>query len=98
MIQASDTALRDFSARCLHEFLKWAIKQTTTQVISFIAFTKTVLFGVMGTGMKNLDDLCFISKSAAASALTLYYLKCSYMVTETFFFMDNTQVLPSNVS
>ncbi|XP_052262779.1 DNA-dependent protein kinase catalytic subunit-like isoform X1 [Dreissena polymorpha] len=29
IIQQADTAQRDFSARCLHEFLKWSIKQTS---------------------------------------------------------------------
>jgi DNA-dependent protein kinase catalytic subunit len=28
----SDSAMRDFSAKCLTEFLKWSLKQTTKQV------------------------------------------------------------------
>ncbi|KAL4240201.1 hypothetical protein ACF0H5_000995 [Mactra antiquata] len=32
MIQQSDTGLRDFSAKCLQEFLKWSIKQTSTKI------------------------------------------------------------------
>ncbi|XP_052761107.1 DNA-dependent protein kinase catalytic subunit-like isoform X2 [Mya arenaria] len=31
MIQQSDTAQRDFCARCLHEFLRWSIKQTSAK-------------------------------------------------------------------
>lgn len=28
IVQPTDTALRDFSAKSLHDFLKWSIKQT----------------------------------------------------------------------
>jgi hypothetical protein len=30
----TDGALRDFAAKCLAEFLKWSIKQTTTKVLT----------------------------------------------------------------
>ena len=32
----TDTALRDFSAKCVHEFLRWSIKQATKKVGSEI--------------------------------------------------------------
>ncbi len=32
VMHPTDTALRDFSARCLKEFLKWSIKQTSKKV------------------------------------------------------------------
>ncbi|KAK6170524.1 hypothetical protein SNE40_018898 [Patella caerulea] len=31
IIQSSDTALRDFSAKCLREFLKWSLKQSSVK-------------------------------------------------------------------
>ena len=32
LIQEKNTALRDLSARCLREFLKWSLKQTSKKV------------------------------------------------------------------
>ena len=32
VVCATDTALRDFSATCLKEFLKWSIKQASKKV------------------------------------------------------------------
>ena len=33
VVHPTHTALRDFSARCLKEFLKWSIKQTSKKVV-----------------------------------------------------------------
>ena len=41
LIQPADTALRDFCAKCLHEFLRWSIKQTGTKVIKQFVIQKS---------------------------------------------------------
>ena len=43
MVCATDTALRDFSATCLKEFLKWSVKQASQKVShSHICHSPTV--------------------------------------------------------
>ncbi|XP_048248370.1 DNA-dependent protein kinase catalytic subunit-like [Haliotis rufescens] len=60
IIQATDTGLRDFSARCLREFLKWSIKQTSKKTMEKSAVNaKSVLkrmfsFAVHPSAFKRL--------------------------------------------
>ena len=49
VVDPSDSALRDFCARCIKEYLKWTIKQTSKKVESSTFYESCIPF--------NFDDV-----------------------------------------